>query len=279
MSKKSVKGLFHSVIRMFKEEKLLPVPQQVNTTELLKGKVALITGGSGGIGSAIAEAFLKNGCQVIIAGTSAAKLEKVMQKLGGGPDLRAVEINLKDIGSLGGKVQEAAELFGHIDILVNSAGVNAHTDFLEVTEEEYDAVMGINAKGTFFMSQQVAKYMVRSGIRGHILNVTSSSALRPAKAPYSMSKWAVRGFTLGAADRLLKHGIIVNAIAPGPVATEMLGKQEGDSIYKEGQPSGRYALPSEIANLAVMLASDMANLVVGDTLYATGGSGVISLHN
>ncbi|MBQ8117269.1 MAG: SDR family oxidoreductase [Lachnospiraceae bacterium] len=178
-----------------------------------------------------------------------------------------------------GKVKEASEIFGHIDILVNAAGTNSHKDFLEVTEDEYDAVMNVNAKGTFFMSQAIAKYMIENNIKGHILNITSSSALRPAKTPYHMSKWAVRGLTLGTADRLLSHGIIVNALAPGPVATEMLGKQEEDSIYKEGQPSGRYAMPQEIANMAVMLVSEMGNIVVGDTLYATGGSGVISLHN
>lgn len=166
-----------------------------------------------------------------------------------------------------------------IDILVNSAGIVAKHNFLETTEEEYDSIMNINAKGTFFISQEIGKYMIKNKIKGHILNVSSSSALRPAWTPYQMSKWAIRGFTLGLADTLLPYGITVNAIAPGPVATQMLGKKEGDSIYNEFSPSGRYALPSEIAELALFMVSDLGNLIIGDTFYITGGSGTISYHD
>ena len=94
-----------------------------------------------------------------------------------------------------------------------------------------------------------------------------------------MSKWTIRGFTKGLADILIPYGIIVNAIAPGPTATPMLGMNSEDDLDLQNNPSKRYATPEEIANLAVMLISDMGNLVVGDTLYATGGSGVITLHN
>lgn len=126
--------------------------------------------------------------------------------------------------------------------------------------------MDINAKGSFFMSQAVGRFVIENRIKGHILNVTSSSALRPAWTPYQMSKWAVRGFTMGLADKLLPYGIIVNAIAPGPTATPMLGKQEGDSIYNDSNPSGRYAMPEEIASLAAIMVSDMGNMIVGDTV-------------
>ena len=165
-----------------------------------------------------------------------------------------------------------------IDILVNSAGVISRSGFEDMTEEEYDSVMDINAKGTYFMSQAVSKFMIERKIHGHILNLSSASSLRPAWSPYQMSKWSVRGLTLGLADVLLPHGIIVNAIAPGPVATPMLGKFEGDSIYNATNPSGRYAMPQEIANLAVFMASSMGDLVVGDTFYITGGGGNITLH-
>ena len=118
--------------------------------------------------------------------------------------------------------------------------------------------------------------MIENGIKGHILNLSSSSSLRPAWTPYQMSKWAVKGLTLGLADIFLPYGIIVNAIAPGPVATPMLGREEEDSLYCAEQPSGRYAVPSEIAALAVFMVSDMGNLIVGDTFYMTGGSGLLS---
>ena len=189
-------------------------------------------------------------------------------------------LDVLDVKNMPAKVDEAAKLFpeNRIDILVNSAGVVAHTGFMNMTEDEYNNIMNINARGTYFMSQAAAKFMIEHKIRGHILNLSSSSALRPAWTPYQMSKWAVRGLTLGLADALLPHGIIVNAIAPGPVATPMLGKFEGDSIYNDGNPSGRYSMPQEIANLAVFMASSMGDLIVGDTFYITGGSGNITLH-
>lgn len=174
----------------------------------------------------------------------------------------------------------AAELFPEkkIDILVNSAGVAAKHDFWNISEEEYDLIMDTNAKGTFFMSKAVGQYMIEKKLKGHILNVSSSSALRPAWTPYQMSKWELKGLTMGLADILLPYGIVVNAIAPGPTATPMLGKNEEDSIYEQCNPSGRYTIPQEIASLAVFMVSNAGDMIVGDTFYMTGGSGTISLH-
>lgn len=266
-----------------KEKRLIPIPQPVGQNDLLKGKVALITGGSGGIGFAMAESFIRTGCKVVIAGTSDKKLKGCCEKLNENNEGRAkyIVLNVLDVQSMPKKVEEAAALFeeNRIDILVNSAGLVAHKSFEDMTEEEYDKIMDVNAKGTFFMSQAVSKHMIKNKIKGHILNLSSSSSLRPAWTPYQMSKWAVKGLTLGMADKLLPYGIVVNAIAPGPVATEMLGKKEGDTIYYHNQPAGRYAVPSEIANLATFMVSDMGNLIVGDTFYITGGSGTITYHN
>lgn len=275
-----VKKFIKKAFLLFKAEKKIPIPSPINAQELLKGKVALITGGSGGIGLAMAESFLKSGAKVIIAGTNEEKLRSCCEKIGGGVDLSYIVINVKDVGSMPEKVKTAAEMFpeNRIDILVNSAGVVSKSDFMDISEQEYDSIMDINAKGTFFMTQAVAKYMIENRIKGHILNVTSSSALRPAWTPYQMSKWAVKGFTLGAADRLLPYGIIVNAIAPGPTATPMLGKNEGESIYNATCPAGRFSMPSEIAALATFMVSDMGDMIVGDTFYMTGGSGTITLH-
>lgn len=204
-----------------------------------------------------------------------------MKKSGGGCSPLCIDVT--DIASLPEKVREASLLGGkdRIDILVNSAGVIPHLGFEDMTEAEYDRVMDINAKGTFFMCQVVGKYMVERGVHGHILNVTSSSALRPAWGPYQMSKWAVRGFTLGLADLMLSKGIVVNAIAPGPTATPMLGKDghKDESIYLEDNPSKRFTMPSEIAQLAVFMVGPMGDQIVGDTFYMTGGSGTISLHH
>lgn len=286
------KSRLKRTLNQFHTKEMIPIPQPVNIQRILEGKIALITGGSGGIGFAMAEAFLQSGAKVIIAGTKEDKLINCCEKLetlcseiysGGGTEDHCawIVLNVLDVKSMPDKIRCAAAKFpeNRIDILVNSAGINAHTDFEHMTEEEYDKVMDIDAKGTYFMCQAVSKLMIEKKTKGHILNVTSSSALRPACTPYRMSKWAVRGLTLGLADILLPHGIIVNAIAPGPVATPMLGKGNGDSIEKPESPCGRYAMPSEIAALAVFMVSDMGNLIIGDTYYMTGGSGLISLQN
>lgn len=270
-----------NIIRLFKAKEMVPIYQPIDGQHLLDGKVALITGGSGGIGFAIAKAFLQQGCEIVIAGTNETKLSQYCNKLSVRGRAHYLVIDVTDVNSMPEKVRLAAEMSstGKIDILVNSAGLVSHSDFYHMTEKEYDSIMDVNAKGTYFMSQAIGKLMIEKKIKGHILNVTSSSALRPAWTPYQMSKWAVRGLTLGLADVFLPYGIVVNAIAPGPVATPMLGKQEGDSIYNETSPSGRYAMPEEIAQLAVFMVSDMGNLIVGDTFYMTGGSGTITLHN
>ena len=276
-----VKTKIKNIIRFLKAKEMVPICQPIDGQCLLEGKTALITGGSGGIGFAVAKAFLQQGCEVIIAGTNEQKLSRYCEKLSGGGKAHYIVIDVTDVNTMPEKVRLAADMSstGRIDILVNSAGLVSHSDFYHMTENEYDSIMDVNAKGTYFMSQAVGKLMIEKKTKGHILNVTSSSALRPAWTPYQMSKWAVRGLTLGLADALLPYGIVVNAIAPGPVATPMLGKFEGDSIYNETSPSGRYAMPEEIALLAVFMVSDMGDLIVGDTFYMTGGSGTITLHH
>lgn len=248
--------------------------------ELLKGKTALITGGSDGIGLAIAKDFVKNGAKVIIASRNERKLKQCAAEIGSKEQAAYLVLDVKDVSSFPGKIADAAKLFpdGKIDILVNSAGVVVHSTFFDIGEEEYDSIMDTNAKGTYFMCQAMGNYMIRNKIKGHILNVSSSSALRPAWTPYQMSKWSVRGLTMGAADLLLPYGIVVNAIAPGPTFTAMLGKKPGDTMYNESCPAGRFATPEEIAHLAVFMVSDCGNMIVGDTFYMTGGSGTISYH-
>lgn len=276
--KNGIKNGIKFILKAKKEKELIPIPRQVDTTELLRNKVALITGGTSGIGLAIAESFLKNGCKVIVAGTNEEKCQKIIKKLGN--NAKYLVMDLKKIDCHKEYISRAAKLFEeeNISILVNSAGVNCYSDFFDVTEEEYDNVMDTNLKGTFFFNQIFAKYLIEHNERGHILNVSSSSALRPATGPYPISKWGIKGMTKGLADVLLPYGIIVNAIAPGQTATPMLHKKEGDNIYNNGNILGRYIMPEEIAPLAVFLCSDLGNMIIGDTVYITGGSGTISLH-
>lgn len=275
-----IKKWIKVIVCLFKQKEMIPIPTTVNMGELLKGKIALVTGGSSGIGLAIAKEFIQNGGKVVIAGTNENKLLACAKDINKPNQLKTIVIDVRDIELLDQKVQEAANLFPEqrIDILVNSAGLVTHSNFWNMRESEYDAIMDTNVKGTFFVSQAVAKYMISKQVKGHILHLSSSSSLRPAWTPYEMSKWAINGFTKGLADQLLPHGIVVNAIAPGPTATPMLGRKPEDTLYNEICPAGRYAMPEEIAHLAAFMVSSCADLVIGDTFYMTGGSGTISYH-
>lgn len=282
--KQTIRRILKTLILLCKEREVVPIPTPVDMQKLLAGKTALITGGSSGIGLSMAESFAKSGCKVVIAGRHEDTLRQCCSDINnkiGGEFVKYITLDVLNVPSLPKKIREAAALFKkrQIDILVNSAGLVSKSSFENISETEYDVIMDTNAKGTFFMAQAMGEYMIENKIKGHILNVTSSSALRPAWTPYQMSKWAVRGFTLGLADTLLPHGIIVNAIAPGPTATPMLGKDKDENLYLEQCPAGRYAHPTEIASLAVFMVSDLGNLIVGDTFYITGGSGNLSLHH
>lgn len=268
--KKLLKGL-----NLLRTKKIMPIVTPVDKEKILEGKVALITGGSGGIGLAIAEAFLASGCKVVIAGTKKEKLDGIKRKLVN-ENLATIVINVTEVKSLSSKVSEAASVYGRIDILVNSAGAHHTHEFEDMTEEEYDKIMDTNVKGTFFMCQAILEYMIKNKIRGHILNVSSSSALRPAEGPYHMSKWAITGLTKGLAKRCYKDGIIVNAIAPGQTATPMLDVNKNEDISNTYAFAGRYIMPEEIATLATLMVSPMGDMIVGDTFYMTGGSGVVT---
>lgn len=271
---KKLKRIVTGTVVALKSKNYVPIEHTVNN-DLLKDKVALITGGSGGIGFAIAKAFLESGCKVIIAGTNEKKLADKLKELGDG---KSIQINLSSVENINKAIDEAITLYGHIDILVNSAGIHSNKvfdSFMDVQESDYDSIMDINLKGTYFVTQKVAKYMVANNVHGHILNISSSTALEPAWSPYRLSKWGIKGMTLGFAQQLQPYGIIVNAIAPGSTATKLLGFKEGDSIYSADNGNHRLTFPSEIAEYAKLMVSSLGDMIVGDTLYISGGRGTI----
>lgn len=270
-----IREIIDYYFRKKNEKNIVSVNILKSSEELLKGKIALIIGGTGGIGRAIAEAFISSGAKVVISGTNERKVRKTVEQLG--INAKGMQIDLNHVSLFDEKITHAIEQFPEkrIDILVNCAGVHGDQKFGNVSEETYDMVMNTNLKGLFFMTQEVGNYMKRKGIKGHILNVSSAAALKPGYTPYEISKNAVKAFTLGAAAELIDYGIVVNAIAPGPVATPMLGYEEGNTLYTDCVPAKRFATPLEIAQLAVIMVSDMCNLVVGDTFYISGGSGTV----
>lgn len=251
-------------------------------TEMLVGRTALITGGTSGIGYEMAKAFINAGATCIITGRNETKLNEASKRIDEETSRKGHIYGLTwDVTNIENdkvKFQEALSLIGSrkIDILVNNAGV-VGGEIRVCDEEKYDAIIDTNLKGTFFLSQLMANYMKDNHIKGNILNVGSSSSLRPATSAYTISKWGILGMTKGLAKILAPYGITVNGIAPGPTATPMLmpnGIKE--DIAFPTNPLGRYIMPGEVANMAVFLVSDMGRAIIGDMVFMTGGSGVVT---
>lgn len=274
--KRIVKYLIHGVPVV---EKVSANVVSIDTNLMLKGRVALVTGGTSGIGKAIALAFLKSGATVIITGRSRYRVTSAIEELkisSSNKNVYGVELDNSKIDLLDTKFNEIVELLkpAKLDILVNNAGIGGG-DISNTSEEEFDNVLQTNLKGTFFLSRVVAKYMIANKIKGNILNIASSSSLRPAASAYTFSKWGIRGFTIGLAKTLAPYGITVNGLAPGPTATPMLHRDANDITFTKN-PMGRFAMPEEIANMAVVLVSGIGKMIVGDIIYMTGGAGVIT---
>ena len=255
--------------------KAIKVP--VLMDKLLVGRRALITGGSRGIGRAIARAFLNSGCEVVITGRDALTLKATADELSKiGPRVSYKVLDNSQIVEFPMAVEDIRSEFGEIDILVNNAGFTRGGTFLNSSEDGYDQVFDGILKGSWFLSQEIAKRWCENGIRGNILNICSTSSLRPGYSPYTMCKNAERAMTVGMAKKLIRYGIVVNGAGPGVTAVErIVGDPNGDIAHAKN-PSGRYATEEEIANIALVLVSDMGRMIVGDVVYVGGGAGVIT---
>lgn len=254
-------------------------PSIVNLTphELLKGRTLLITGGTSGIGYSIAIKAMESGAKVIITSRSQNRLDATIQRIheetGNTSYIYGITLDIGNVSSFQILFTQIEAKYGlQVDTLVNNAGISIASN--DDMYADFDGVIQTNLKGTYFLSIAFAEYLISKNKKGHILNIASSSSLRPAITPYMLSKWGVRGLTEGLAKKYIKHGIVVNGIAPGPTATPMLSQFKG---YTNPQnPIQRLILPEEIASMAVIMVSDMCNSVVGDILYMTGGVGVIT---
>ena len=275
-----VKKIIKRIISFKKKKEIIAIPQVTDEKKLLENKVAFISGGSGGIGFAIAKTFLESGCKVIIAGTNEKKMAALISDLDEchKANVKYVVLNLLDLSNLNHQVIDAATLFGRIDIFVNAAGTHTQdVDFWNMTSEEYDRILNINLKASYFLCQAFGKYMKDHGVKGHILIISSSRGSEPAWSPYGLSKWGTNGMVKGLAQVMIQYGIVVNGIAPGPTATDLLGVKEGDSIYTTENVIGRYAKPLEISAYAKLLVSDLGDMVVGEMLHISGGRGCFDI--
>ena len=242
----------------------------------LKDKVAIVTGGSRGIGYATVEAFLREGATVILTASSTSSAEKAVDTLKAKyPEAKVEGIapNLSSLEDMKQAVEELVAKYGRIDILVNNAGVSESTPFAKYTEETFERVMELNVKGVFNTTHAVSEVMVEQG-SGVILNTSSMVSLygQPSGVAYPASKFAVNGITLSLARELGPKGIRVNAVAPGVIETDMMKavpKQVLEPIVEQ-IPLRRMGQPSDIANAFVFLASDEASYITGVVLSVDG---------
>ena len=242
----------------------------------LQNKVAIITGGSRGIGFATAEKFLSEGATVIIAASSDATAQKAVAQLrekypqakvdGISPELASLQSVAEAFGQVAAK-------YGRIDILVNNAGISESTPLSQYTEELYDKVMDLNVKGVFNASKVAAEYMEKQG-EGVILSTSSmvSRYGQPSGFTYPTSKFAVNGLTLSLARELGPKGIRVNAVAPGITETDMMKAVPKEVIAPmiKQIPLGRLGQPEDIANAFAFLASSEAAYITGVVLHVDG---------
>ena len=274
--KQLLKRVIHRFICVWNKREIYPVIREIGVSHLLDNRVALVIGG-GGIGQAIIDAFIKSGCKVIVVSHNEDSLKIVCSKYNCN-QIAYLKFDLLCLKELDELIKQAVKIFGKIDILVNSAGTHtSNVDFWTVSEEEYDRVLNTNLKGCYFMSRAVAKYMKNNNINGHILNIGSSVALEPAWSPYRISKLGLEGMTKGLAKILLPYHIIVNCISPDTVATKLNNYIPDSNINTTNNLIGRMVLPQEIANYALLLVSDLGNMVIGDTLYISGGRGIFDV--
>ncbi|MBO6508195.1 SDR family NAD(P)-dependent oxidoreductase [Roseibium sp.] len=247
----------------------------------LENKVAIITGAARGIGFAVAKRFVMDGAKVVIADIDDEAGEAAVDDLSGVGEAMYIHCNVAERLDVRNMVAETLNALGDIDILVNNAGVVAGSDFLELEEEDFDRVLGINLKGAFLCSQAVARHMVEKvengGEPGCIINMSSINAVVgiPNQIPYCVSKGGVSQLTSTTAIALAQYGIRVNAIGPGSIMTDMLAAVNSDKAAKtrllSRTPMLRIGEPSEIAGVAAFLASSDAGYVTGQTIYADGG--------
>ena len=242
----------------------------------LKGKVAIVTGASRGLGSGIALALAEAGADIVGVGISDSTATGDRVKALGQRYL-PIKADLGDKSCIPEIVAQAKASFGKIDILVNNAGTIRRNDFVDFTEDDWDTVMDLNLKNLFFLSQAVVREFIAQGSGGKIIHIASMLSFQGGirVASYTSSKSGVKGLTMLMANELAPQGINVNAIAPGYMATDNTQQLRDDAVRNKEIlariPCGRWGIPEDLAGAVVYLASPASNYVHGHTLAVDGG--------
>jgi 3-oxoacyl-[acyl-carrier protein] reductase len=245
-------------------------------TVSLDGKVALVTGGSQGIGEAIARRLAAAGAHVVVAARSEDKARAVAAAIvAAGGSAEALRMDVGDPASVTGGFRAVVEKHGKLDVLVNNAGITEDGLILRMGKDAWDRVLATNLTGVFLASQEAAKVMVRRKVAGRIVNITSVVGLmgNPGQTNYAAAKAGIVGFTKALAREIGSRGITVNAVAPGYVATAMteaLPVEAREALSKQ-IVLGRLGTPDDVADAVLYLASEMGAYVTGTCLNVSGG--------
>lgn len=241
---------------------------------MLKGKTAVVTGGSRGIGKAICLKFAENGADIafLYAGNTAAAEETLKELEELGVKAKAYQCNVSDANAAAEVLKEITKDFGGIQILVNNAGITKDKLVPMMKAADFDAVIDTNLKGTFYMIKGVYPLFLKQK-SGKIINISSVSGLNgnAGQANYSASKAGVVGLTKSVAKELASRGICCNAIAPGFIATDMTETFTGNDALKDAIPMKRFGTPEDVAKLALFLASAESDYITGEVIRIDGG--------
>lgn len=242
---------------------------------MLKGKVAVVTGGTRGIGFATVKKFLENEAKVVLLGSKQETVEKAIKELkqiNSSYEVIGFYPNLSSKEEMDEVFKKVKEIYGHIDILINNAGISSKTKIEDYSEEEYDKITNLNIKSVFNCSKEIIPYLKET--KGVILNTSSMVSIygQPSGVMYPTTKFAVNGITKSLARELAPYGIRVNAVAPGIINTDMVAKLPKEIIEPliKTIPFGRIGEPEDIANAFLFLSSNLSSYITGVVLSVDG---------
>lgn len=241
------------------------------------GKVALVTGATRGIGKQIADDLASLGAELILTGTNPVKIDKLNRQMSRNelPGKKYFCVDFQCTKTTKGFIEELGEKYSRIDICINNAGINKINFIWETEFEEYEKILKVNLAAPFMITRKVSKMMMRNGY-GRIINISSIFGVisREKRSIYSISKSGLNGLTLASSNELARYNVLVNAVSPGFVHTELtesiLSKKEIDDLSRQ-IPVGRFARPEEISKPVLFLASDMNTYLTGQNIIVDGG--------
>jgi NAD(P)-dependent dehydrogenase (short-subunit alcohol dehydrogenase family) len=243
-----------------------------------KQKIAIVTGGTAGLGLAIAEKFTQHNIFTVIIGRDMEKLQAAKMALG--ENAATIPFDLNNMKEIPALVKQVHQQYGRIDILVNNAGINMKKNFSEVTDEDFQNILNVNVNAVFSMSREVVKVMEEQG-SGSIINISSMAALYglPKVIAYTASKSAIEGMTRAMAVELSPKGIRVNSIAPGFIETAMSAKALNNDPERKQKvlgrtPMGHLGKPEDVAETALFLAIDSSKYITGTSIRVDGGNAI-----